>query len=198
SRAGVLIYVIGSGLSGIAAAIALIKRGYRPTILDVGLTPDDESSTLKARLASVEPEAWTAEDLKHVKQTGAASQSGIPQKLTFGSDFAYRDLDAATAAQLNNASMLRSFARGGFSNVWGAVIQRFPSDEFRGWPLTLHQLSPHYSAIQDLMCSSSGPLVRPSAQTRAFHADMMRNRLELERHGIRFDYARLAVRTSDV
>jgi hypothetical protein len=192
-----LIYVIGSGLSGIAAAIALIKRGYHPTILDVGLTPDNEASTLKARLASVEPEEWTAEDLKRVKQTGRTSPSGIPQKLTFGSDFAYRDLDSATAAQLHNASMLRSFARGGFSNVWGAVIQRFPSGEFRQWPVTLHQLSPHYSAVQDLMCSSSEPLVRPSAQARAFYADMVRNRLELERHGIRFDYASLAVRTSD-
>jgi ferredoxin len=192
-----LIYVIGSGLSGIAAAIALVKRGYHPTILDVGLTADPEASALKARLSSIEPEAWTSEDLHRVKQTGPASQSGIPQKLSFGSDFAYRDPDAPTAAQLHNASMLRSFARGGFSNVWGAVIQRFPPDEFRRWPLTLHQISPHYSAVQDLMCSSSGPLVRPSAQARAFYTDLARNRLELERYGIRFDYASLAVRSSD-
>lgn len=192
-----MIYVIGSGLSGIAAAVALIKRGYHPTILDVGLTPENDASALKARLASVEPEAWTSEDLERVKQTGPAYQSGIPQKLTFGSDFAYRDVDAATRAHLRNASMLRSFAHGGFSNVWGAVIQTFPSDEFRGWPIALQQLSPHYAAIQDLMCSSSGPLVSPSAQARAFYMDMLRNRLELENHGIRFDYARLAVRTSD-
>ncbi len=52
-----MIYVIGSGLSGIAAAIALVKRGYHPTILDVGLTPNSEVLSLKARLASVEPEA---------------------------------------------------------------------------------------------------------------------------------------------
>ena len=52
-----MIYVIGSGLSGIAAAIALVKRGYHPTILDVGLTPSSEVLSLKARLASVEPEA---------------------------------------------------------------------------------------------------------------------------------------------
>ena len=174
-----MIYVIGSGLSGIAAAVALIKRGYRPTILDAGLTPDNEASALKARLASVEPEAWTTEDLQRLKQTGPPSRSGIPQKLTFGSDFAYRDLDAATAADLRNASMLRSFARGGFSNVWGAVIQRFSSEEFQGWPITLHELSPHYSAVQDLICSSSGAFVHPSSQTRAFYSDMLRNRLEL-------------------
>lgn len=192
-----MIYVIGSGLSGIAAAVALIKRGYHPTILDVGLTPGNDASALKARLASVEPEAWTSEDLERVKQTGPAYQSGIPQKLTFGSDFAYRDVDAATRAHLHNASMLRSFAHGGLSNVWGAVIRKFPCDEFRGWPLTLQQLSAHYSSIQDLMCSSSDPLVRPSAQAGAFYTDMLRNRLTLERYGIRFDYATLAVRAFD-
>jgi choline dehydrogenase-like flavoprotein len=192
-----LIYVIGSGLSGIAAAVALIKRGYRPTILDVGLTPGNEASALKARLASVEPEAWTPDDIELVKRTGPASLSGIPQKLTFGSDFAYRDVDAQTSALLDNASMRRSFARGGFSNVWGAVIQEFPSEEFLRWPVTPRQLSTHYSAVQELMCSSSGPFIRPSSQARAFYNDMLRNRPELERNGIRFSYPRLAVRSSD-
>lgn len=192
-----MIYVIGSGLSGIAAAVALMKRGYHPTILDVGLTPGNEASALKARLASVEPEAWRPEDLERVKRTGPAAQSGIPKKLTFGSDFAYRDLDPPTAAHLDHASMLRSFARGGFSNVWGAVIQRFPSEEFLEWPVTSGQLSTHYSAIQDLMCSSSGPFIRPSSQARAFYTDMLRNLPELERNGIRFGYPRLAVRNSD-
>ena len=192
-----MIYVIGSGLSGVAAAVALVKRGYHPTILDVGLTPGNEASALKARLASVEPEAWTPEDLELVKQTGPTSQSGIPQKLSFGSNFAYRDVDAPTAVNLDNASMLRSFARGGFSNVWGAVIQKFPSEEFLRWPVTPVQLSTHYSAIQELMCSSSGPFIRPSSQARAFYADMMRNRTELERNGIRFGYAELGVRSSD-
>jgi len=192
-----VIYVIGSGLSGIATASALVKRGYHPTILDAGLTPDADVLSLKARMASVEPEAWTAEDLQRVRQTGPASQSGIPKKLTFGSDFAYRDLDVATSAELHNAYMLRSFARGGFSNVWGAVIQAFPSSEFRSWPVTLSQLSRHYSAVRDLMCCSSGPLVRPSAQARAFYSDMAGHRAELERRGIRFDYATLAVRSAD-
>ena len=192
-----MIYVIGSGLSGIAAAAALIKRGYHPTILDVGLTAGNEASQVKVRLASVEPEAWTSEDVELVRRTGPAAQSGIPQKLSFGSDFAYRDVDAQTAARLDNASMLRSFARGGFSNVWGAVIQKFPSEEFLRWPVTPGQLSTHYSAVQELMCSSSGPLIRPSSQARAFYTDMLTNRTELERHGIRFAYPELAVRSSE-
>src|SRR5206468_3903585 len=129
--------------------------------------------------------------------TGPASLSGIPQKLTFGSDFAYRNVDASTSAELHNASMFRSFARGGFSNVWGAAIQTFSSEEFQYWPITSSQLSRHYSAVRDLMCSSSEPMARPSAQARAFYADLVRYRLELELRGIRFDYATLAVRSAD-
>jgi ferredoxin len=192
-----VIYVIGSGLTGIAAAAALVKRGYRPTILDAGVTPDPEVTALKARLASVEPDEWSAADLARVRQTGNPAKSGIPRKLSFGSDFAYRDIDNATSAELHRAFMLRSFARGGFSNVWGAVIQRFPADEFQNWPLTNNQLTEHYAAVGELMMTSSGTGVSPSTQSRALYEDLHRNRLELETRGIRFDYATLAVRSPD-
>src|SRR5207249_7194375 len=80
-----LIYIIGSGLSGIAAAVALVRRGYRPTILDAGIKADPETSDLKARLRSVEPDAWTQVDLAQLKQMGPAASTGIPRKLHFGS-----------------------------------------------------------------------------------------------------------------
>src|SRR4029077_17903207 len=99
----VLIYVIGSGLSGIAAAIALVKRGFRPTILDAGVQADPGILDLKARMASVEPDAWTAEDLPLLRRTGPATRSGIPRKLHFGSNFAYRDVDHETSARFHNA-----------------------------------------------------------------------------------------------
>ena len=59
----VMIYIVGSGPSGVAAAVALVKRGLRPTILDAGVEADLSVTTLKARLSSVEPEDWTSEDL---------------------------------------------------------------------------------------------------------------------------------------
>jgi choline dehydrogenase-like flavoprotein len=190
-----MIYIIGSGLSGIAAAVALVKRGFRPTILDTGVVPDAPASSLKARLASTEPEAWAAPDLARIKQIGAPSKNGIPQKLAFGSDFAYRDIDTPTTPELRRASIRRSFAVGGFSNVWGAVIQRFPGREFDNWPAPASQLEPHYAAILDLMCPGSKPFVNPSSQASALHADMTSRRKELEAAGIRFDYSSLAVRS---
>lgn len=191
-----MIYIIGSGLSGIATAVALVKRGFRPTILDAGVRADPEVLDLKARLASVEPDAWGSEDLARLKRTGPAASSGIPQKLHFGSNFAYRDVDAATAAGLHHASILRSFAQGGFSNVWGAVIQPLPQKELQCWPIGFQQLARHYSAVREVICPSEAPL-QPSVQARALHNDLARHRPELDREGIRFDYATLAVRSSD-
>ena len=174
--------------------MALIKRGYRPTILDTGVTPDAAASSLKVRMASTEPEAWASEDLEQIKQIGPPSQNGIPQKLAFGSDFAYRDLDTPTTPELKRASMRRSFAVGGFSNVWGAVIERFPSQEFDNWPIPASRLDDHYAAILDLM-SAGVPFRHPSSQARALHTDMAAHRKELAAAGIRFEYSSLAVRS---
>jgi choline dehydrogenase-like flavoprotein len=191
-----VIYVIGSGLSGIAAAAALVRRGFRPTILDAGIRPEPEVLEIKSRLASMEPDAWKPEDIERLKRIGPAASSGIPQKLHFGSNFAYREADRATSSVFDRASILRSFARGGFSNVWGAVIQRLPPAEFHRWPITHDQLACHYVAVQRLVSSSDVP-VRPSTQARSLHDDLGRHRPKLQREGVRFDYAPLAVRSAD-
>jgi choline dehydrogenase-like flavoprotein len=191
-----LIYIIGSGLSGIAAAAALVKRGYRPTILDAGLRADPEVLELKSRLAAVEPEAWKAEDIAALKRTGPVTSNGIPRKLHLGSNFAYRDLDSATSASFHRASILRSFAAGGFSNVWGAVIQRLPTRELQCWPIDPCRLDSHYAAVHELMCRSDSP-VQQSCQSRGLLCDMTKNQTQLERAGVRFNPAVLAVRTED-
>ncbi len=192
-----MIYIIGSGLSGIAAAVALVKRGFRPTILDAGLNPDREVTSLKAKLASVEPEDWNPDDVAYLKRTGPETSSGIPQKLYFGSDFAYRDADKSTSPLAEYATMTRSFARGGFSNVWGAVVQQFPESEFRNWPVGFRDLAPHYDAIRRLMFHDSERPVRATTQAQQFFEDLARYRYDLGQRGIQFDYARTAVRTSD-
>jgi len=191
-----LIYIIGSGLSGIAAAVALVRRGFRPTVLDAGIRADAETTALKARLGSVEPDAWTTEDLAKLKRMGPVASTGIPRKLHFGSNFVYRDMDLVTSAQFHRASILRSFAQGGFSNVWGAVIQPWPQSEFRHWPVGFPEFDCHYTQIRKLICPSQKPL-QGSVQAQSVHNDFEHHRCRLEAQGIRFDYAELAVRTSD-
>jgi hypothetical protein len=206
-----MIYIIGSGLSAVAAAAALVQRGVRPIILDAGITPCAEAQDLKARLSATLPDSWHPEDLVRFHRTGPAAVNGIPRKLRFASDFAFEEVKYAAPLDIIQASVHRSFAAGGFSNVWGAVIQPLEIRDVRGWPVSPMDMAPHYAAVHDMMRNAAhdvltvggGPSetadsqLLPSSQARAFHADLEAACERLGRNGIRFDYPRLAVLAAD-
>jgi choline dehydrogenase-like flavoprotein len=202
-----MICIIGSGLSAMAAAAALVRKGCRPTILDTGLSPDRSALQIKAKLGASDPEAWDPADLRAVRRIGPVAANGIPRKLYFGSDFVFRNSNPATSLELSDASVYRSFAAGGFSNLWGSVIEPLPPADFADWPVPYSEMLPHYHAVFRLFdgsYSTTGPpgkadfrRLRPSSQARALYADLCSNRRQLEKEGIRFDYAQLAVRADD-
>jgi choline dehydrogenase-like flavoprotein len=201
------VYIIGSGLSAVAAASALVKQGCRPIVLDTGLTSDPEAQQLKQRLSVVEPDCWCEEDIEQLKRIGPVSANGIPRKLSFGSDYSFREAHFASPIEASGALTPRSFAMGGFSNVWGAVIQRLSAKELEDWPITLADLVPHYAAVEALWAdqredasteiNSYPSELRPSVQAQALYSDLDANRKALEAEGIRFDYARLGVHSLD-
>jgi choline dehydrogenase-like flavoprotein len=192
-----MICIIGSGLSAIAAATALVARGIHPTILDVGIEPAAAAASLKMRLGSVEPDSWCAGEVVPAKRTGPVAANGIPRKLYFGSDFVFQETERSVSLAANRASMFRSFAVGGFSNVWGAVVQRVHERDINGWPIGVKDLDPHYAAISNLIGCSSAPQLRPSSQAEALYADLTANSDLLHREGISFEYPQLAVRAED-
>jgi hypothetical protein len=179
-----MIYIIGSGLSAVTAAVALVQRGVRPIILDAGITPCLEAQELKARLSTTMPDSWLPEDLARSHRTGPAAVNGIPRKLRFASDFAFEEVRYAAPLEITHASVHRSFAAGGFSNVWGAVIQPLETRDMSAWPISPEDMAPHYAAVHDLMRDAAydAPGVRggpseisdsqllPSSQARAFHS----------------------------
>ena len=192
-----MICIVGSGLSAIATAAALVARGIRPTILDVGIEPASDAARLKMRLGSVEPDSWCADEVVPAKRTGSVAANGIPRKLYFGSDFVFQEAEHSVALAANCASMFRSFAVGGFSSVWGAAIQPVKDREISGWPISASDLDPHYATISKLIGCSSAPQLRPSSQAEALYTDLSANSDLLRRDGISFEYPLLAVRAAD-
>jgi choline dehydrogenase-like flavoprotein len=100
--------------------------------------------------------------------------------------------------------MQRSFAAGGFSNVWGAVVQPLSRRDFVDWPVTIEEMASHYESALKLSCDapaaedmSSAPGLHPSSQAETFYNELCKNRQRLERIGIRFRYSKLAVRVED-
>ena len=81
--------VIGSGVSGLAAAHALSARGARVTILDVGEALDARRQAAVDRLHGLPPAEWSQSDFSLIDENSTYAEAGLPKKVHFGSDYIY-------------------------------------------------------------------------------------------------------------
>src|SRR5947209_5646067 len=126
--------VIGSGPAGVACAQALLARGESVRMLDAGLTLEPERAALVEKFRGARPEQWSAADLAAYQAGMNPDVGGVPLKLVYGSDFAYRDADARLGLHYRDVGLRASLAKGGFSNVWGAAMLPFTDRDLRDWP----------------------------------------------------------------
>jgi choline dehydrogenase-like flavoprotein len=201
-------YVIGSGPAAISAAVALSGRDLPVSIVDTGLAPPDSVTAMRQRFAAHDPDSWSTDDLAKLKGRTIANADGVEHKLDFGSDHVYQDVSVAPDVEIDSAAMLRSFARGGLSNVWGASVLPYPESELEDWPIEASTLRPHYKSVLQFVPHSGAdddlselfPNVCPdmqamprSSQYVSLLKDLDRARKSLQNSGIRFGAARLAV-----
>lgn len=216
-----MFYVVGSGPSGVACSYALVENGHEVTLLDVGLELEKERRHKIETLRSLPPERWkddskTRETLKELKkgsQTTKAeyTQRGI-KKLHYGSDYPYRGADEQLNISRSGVGGSSSFAKGGFSTVWGGGISPLRNEDIDGWPISMDTLAPYYQSVLELMSvvaeddnlSEVLPLyetgdvsLKKSKQAKFLLNRMGRNQSNLNNEGIYFGSARLAVSTDD-
>jgi choline dehydrogenase-like flavoprotein len=156
--------VVGSGPSGVAAAATLIEDGHAVDVLDVGHTREPASHELAARVRSrvgrgerPGPELYralraTRGGVWHALRTGLRTLLGSVeatrvQKRILGSTFVWDGADASVP--LESGPVMRSLARGGLSNAWGAACYPWRPSDFAGWPITAADLEPHYARAAD-------------------------------------------------
>jgi choline dehydrogenase-like flavoprotein len=202
-----LIFVIGSGPAGVACASALLDAGEKVTMLDAGLELESSRRAQVASLQSTSSTSWTRQSAGFLRDGVEATRDGIPMKLAYGSDFAYRDpIDRPIT--VDGAYGKPSFARGGLSNVWGASVLPYRTEDMNDWPITAGDLAPHYRAVLALMpfagrhdgLEEQFPLYHDdpgllggSSQAEALLRDLERNVSRLTSRGVRFGASRLAV-----
>jgi choline dehydrogenase-like flavoprotein len=203
--------IIGSGPAGTACAQALLKRGVTVLMLDAGLQLEPARTQIVHELSMVAPSAWRPEQVAFLKENMAASASGIPLKLVFGSDFPYREADQHAPTLAAGVGMRPSLALGGFGNVWGAAMLPYLDADLDGWPFRTAELSEHYRAVLKLAglagrcddleelfplyCVDPGAL-QLSRQAQRLLNNLKRGRNELRAAGWRFGVARLAVQAA--
>lgn len=139
------IVVIGSGPAGIATSSALLRNGHRVKMLDVGNRLDAEtSSRLKNYKATRDVDILPSfrsnlEELDHIK-------------LAYGSDYVYRNVDKHLILDCDQSTFCQpTFACGGLTNVWGAVVDEYRSADFSNWPFTQSELRPFYRYVFELL-----------------------------------------------
>jgi choline dehydrogenase-like flavoprotein len=202
-----MVFVLGSGPAGVACASALLEAGEKVTMLDGGLELEPARRRQVANLQATTSSSWPKESVAFLRDGVDATRDGIPMKLAYGSDFAYRDPIGQTIT-LDGAYGKQSFARGGLSNVWGASVLPYRTDDMSEWPITAGDLAPHYRAVLGMMPFSARhdrleeqfPLYHDdpgtlggSSQAKAFLRDLELSASKLSARGVRFGASRLAV-----
>jgi choline dehydrogenase-like flavoprotein len=199
--------VVGSGPSGVTVSHALLERGRRVLMVDSGLELEEPFARKTRELAASPHASWKESDLEFLKEKSRATFSGLSIKYAFGSDFAYQRPASAPAFIRNGVSLKPSYAKGGFSNVWGSSILPCLADDMHDWPIPRQELDPHYEAVARLFevvgrhddLEEKFPLyagqpfpLRYTDQVVSLLDRSQTHRVDLKRNGIRMGGSRLA------
>ena len=202
-----MIYIIGSGPTGVAAAKALLDRGCKVTMLDAGLTLEKTKQIALDQTSATSAPDWNADSIRDFKTGTKATAKGIALKLAYGSDFPYRGGEQFISRN-DDIGIVPSLAQGGLSNVWGAAMLPYLPEDTSDWPINIRDLDPHYQAVLGLTglaaheddLAKKFPLfvephngLRTGSIIRSLLDDLNAHRDALAQHEIAFGHSRLAV-----
>lgn len=207
--------VIGSGISGISAVHALVARGLTVTVLDVGETLDERRSSTVRKLAGLPVEYWSDEDRATIRENTTFKKGSLPKKVHFGSDYIYAsDRPFAHLKPLvEGRAPFPTFAKGGFSNIWGAAVLPTDACDMTDWPVSAAEMERYYRKVAQLLpiCGGEGTLdtsfppyrsvlgeLAPGPQGQMLLEDLKRAEVRLSKLRMLYGKARLAIHTDVV
>ncbi len=138
--------IIGSSFAGIATAYALLEGGRSVLMIDGGQKLEEERIHKIQDLRKKSNTLWTPKDIQFLKEGMEATTSGVTCKRVYGSLYPYEKAEIQPI-NLKNAKVIRSFAVGGLSSVWGASILPMHEDDMEDWPITINDLAPYYQKV---------------------------------------------------
>ena len=205
------IAVIGSGFAGLACAKGLIERGLKVEMLDVGEELDDDRQQLRERLRNLPLEQWEPDSIRRIKENPSFRSRGVPRRRYFGSEFVFSSTRKCLPLNVEGSPFAPTFAKGGYSIVWGASVLPTADRDLEDWPFARSALDPYYRKVLQkmpmsadpspsdtefpLFTSHTDPIPFPN-QCADFLAKLRKRESELAKHGVRFERSRLAVLNS--
>ena len=142
--------VVGSGPAGANAAAALVERGKRVLMLDVGDVDPTYEPLVPARPFR---DIREGDGAQHRYFLGDAFE-GLPRggvrtgaQLTPPRAYVTRSAASLLPIASDTFAAAESLALGGLGAAWGAGVFEFDEHEMSDWPLEAHALRPHYDAV---------------------------------------------------
>jgi len=211
------VVIIGSGLSGVAAALGFSKKGIKPCIIDVGSNPGTEppitENFYEYRKTTDSSSLMLGEHLEGLHNL-LHKDHHLPVKLTSPRmEFVVRGSQIFSPTIEENYRLVQSFASGGLANAWGAGVYRYNKRDLGGFPVNESELSPYYEELkQEMGMSGSNDdlityfgreehLQQPlelSANAARLYAKYSRHKKKLNKEGVYFGRPRLAVLSEDL
>jgi choline dehydrogenase-like flavoprotein len=207
SKNSLPICIVGSGLSGISAAKALLSHGVKIIMIDPGLDLSPNTAEKVNVIGSKPAWQWGKRERQFLQKGVESSIKGVKEKRLFGSNFASREL-TCFPVQKRHSAFYMSFAKAGLGNIWGAGLLPMHADDMSAWPISYAQLYPHYKRVLEFMplagrkdrlerifpIETSPHHHRLSRQTENMFARMEKYAHKLENEGFFFGASRLAGR----
>ena len=183
--------VVGSGPAGTACARALMRRGVKVTLLDVGDDLDPGRQALVSELSQCSPSQWAPEKVAVATDNPTIESRAIPRKLLFGSDYFYAPDLPYWHTQAEGVAATTSFAKGGFSVAWGAAMLPAADCDMADWPLKREDLEPAYRRVLAAL-PLSGTTDRLASAFPLFHERPMALTLPEQASGLDEDMGQAA------
>lgn len=148
------VLVIGSGPSGVHAALTLLERGAAVTMLDVGHSgaayphEDTPFSDLPNRL-DAPMDFFLGKDFKGAsvparKGSVAGEYYGLPPS----KDYVF-EAPGGAGYRADGLDALRSYGRGGLAECWTAGAYTFSDDDLADFPISYADLAPSYDRVAE-------------------------------------------------
>jgi choline dehydrogenase-like flavoprotein len=175
-------------------------------MLDGGASLEPDKAEKLAELSRLPPARWSDEASLWMREGSRAAVKGLV-KLSYGSDFPYRNMHGATAMESEGVYVQTSMGKGGLSAAWGTAVMPYRQQDMAGWPLTDQDLAAHYRAVLEFMPVAQGrdgleedfptfKVTKPmplGPQGRQIWEGLEAHQAELTQQGIKFGRSRLAI-----
>ncbi len=142
--------IVGSGASGVAAAMEFAECGITPLMIDVGHLAGHTPS-VPANLYEYRGQHDCFDLMIGGRYEGLSNiltDRQVPVKLT-APYLEYVTRDAKHLSPLDEAEFkaIQSFSLGGLANAWGAGLYRFTDDDLEAFPIASRDLDPYFDKL---------------------------------------------------